>query len=376
MANNEKNETKQPYEFYIGKEINVNDEILTYNGKTEDGFEFIKSGDNPEVMLMDAEETRKLFNNVHFNENRKKVETTEKEQTAEVKQFYEDCARHIESSINEYGRDNDMSFAVENSYGDIYDNVDRVVAHTIKHYINDERISSECKKWANSFNTDGMGIESIISDKVVSIEQINLFAETAILEDYKLRSLHIKQDQAFREMEPKFKKLEELTTFYMNCSKAIGDAITTHYDINSFKFDSRAALSDVMSKYDIDVIQRVVANTVKNSNDGGISSENKKWANSIDTNDLGRGSYISDKVHIGLINMFADRIRLNATEHEIPVDFSNVEPSPSDNLSQTEERKDVPNSLKNLVANAQEKIDKIASSQPEETVNRNKSMEI
>ncbi len=74
MTNKEKDkQTRQPYEYYLGTEVNIDDELFVYNGKTENGFEFIKTGDNPEVMLMNADETRKLFNKVRFNENKEKV---------------------------------------------------------------------------------------------------------------------------------------------------------------------------------------------------------------------------------------------------------------------------------------------------------------
>lgn len=92
------------------------------------------------------------------------------------------------------------------------------------------------------------------------------------------------------------------------CKEAIEKAINTYYSDNRL---SAAAAKEVLSEFGRDRVEYVMANTIRQKSwDGRIREDNKQWANTIPvTNDPSNIYFVIDKVHLGLLDIFANQIR-------------------------------------------------------------------
>ena len=92
------------------------------------------------------------------------------------------------------------------------------------------------------------------------------------------------------------------------CKEAIEKAIKDFY-LGNRLLD--ACTKEVLSEFGKDRVEYVLANTIRQKSwDGRIREDNKQWANTISvTNDPSNIYFVIDKVHPGLLDIFANQIR-------------------------------------------------------------------
>ena len=96
-----------------------------------------------------------------------------------------------------------------------------------------------------------------------------------------------------------------------NCKTAIENAIARNYD--GSRLNTSAAIREVREQFGDKCMVRVAASLVVNAGfDWRISPDNKAWANKKAINK----SIKNERVHLGLLDIFATRLRENERKRE------------------------------------------------------------
>ena len=100
----------------------------------------------------------------------------------------------------------------------------------------------------------------------------------------------------------------------VECRMAIEDAINDGYD--GQRLDT-SSVKDIIQQFGAERVEYVLANTVQQKDwDGRFSHENKEWAKGISVCPEKAESFIVDKAHSGLTNLFVSAARKELREAE------------------------------------------------------------
>ena len=100
----------------------------------------------------------------------------------------------------------------------------------------------------------------------------------------------------------------------VECRMAIEDAIADGYD--GLRLDT-SSVKDIIKQFGTERVGYVLANTVQQKDwDGRFSHENKEWAKGISVCPEKAESFIVDKAHSGLTNLFVSAARKELRETE------------------------------------------------------------
>ena len=100
----------------------------------------------------------------------------------------------------------------------------------------------------------------------------------------------------------------------VECRMAIEDAIADGYD--GGRLDT-SSVKDIIKQFGAERVEYVLANTVQQKDwDGRFSHENKEWAKGISVCPEKAESFIVDKAHSGLTNLFVSAARKELREAE------------------------------------------------------------
>jgi len=96
------------------------------------------------------------------------------------------------------------------------------------------------------------------------------------------------------------------------CRQAVISAVKEQYDHEKSHFNTEAAASQLVDTFGYDRLHLVLANSIKQSEGGRISAENKEWAKKLwmpQEKEYARQYAIDDRVNPGLVDMLTSQVR-------------------------------------------------------------------
>ena len=95
---------------------------------------------------------------------------------------------------------------------------------------------------------------------------------------------------------------------YYDCKSSIVKAIEDNYRNN--RLDSISAVAQVLNDYDKDIVEYILAVSIKDkSHNRRISRDNKAWANEILTDSQDSEFFVIDEYNPGLLDLFVNQFR-------------------------------------------------------------------
>lgn len=177
---------------------------------------------------------------------------------------------------------------------------EKILEHSYEYTVREDfLVALECDSLTSGQATALLASSNPLDDLFHRYEEIGANHMEEIWECFENWAEQLRAKQAMRE-----KRIN------LSCKEAIEKAISNNYKENSL--DVKKAVQEVLSQFEVDRVQLILAVTVENKDwDVRVSHENKTWAQAVlmsvdDENDY---SDLELDKHSGLINLFVDQFR-------------------------------------------------------------------